>query len=184
VTSNQIIQIEGGKIAWIGTSDAKPDIDLSTATVMPGWIGACLPVADSDPVLEAESRAYRLLRSGFTTVFSPATHLRDLIDDRRWGGPRILGHGDCSAAERLMDVARAGTPLSRDVLANVTSRAAQSLGIADKTGTVAPGMLADLVATKGNPLEDGSAIHNVVLVMKAGHVYQEPEEARKRLILR
>jgi len=51
-SANQVIQIEGGKITRIESSGAIPDIDLSTATVMPGWIGACLPVADSDPVLQ------------------------------------------------------------------------------------------------------------------------------------
>jgi hypothetical protein len=150
---------------------------------MPGWIGACLAVSDSDPFLDSESRAYRLLRSGFTTVISPSTRLRDLIDDQRWAGPRILSHGNCSAAAKLLDRAREGSPLTLDAIADVTSRAARALGIENNTGTIAPGMLADLVATKGNPLEDGSAMHNVVFVMKEGHIYRGPE-VPKRLVLR
>jgi imidazolonepropionase-like amidohydrolase len=73
--------------------------------------------------------------------------------------------------------------VTADLLVNVTSRAARSLGIDGETGRVAPGMMADLVATKGNPLEDGSALRNVVFVMKEGRVYCEPE-VRKRLVLR
>jgi N-acyl-D-aspartate/D-glutamate deacylase len=179
---DQVIRVEGGKIVWIGTSTANPDVDLSSFTVMPGWIGACLSVADSDPTLDAESKAYRLLRSGFTTVISPSTRLRDLIDDQRWAGPRILRRGDCSEAERLFEAARNSLPLTADSLVNVTSRAARLLGIADQTGTVAQGMLADLVATRGNPLEDGTALRNIVFVMKEGRVYCEPE-VRKRLKL-
>jgi imidazolonepropionase-like amidohydrolase len=182
---NQVIRIEEGKISSIASSEETPDIDLSSATVMAGWIGACLPVSDNDSVVEAENKAYRLLKSGFTTVIAPSSRLRDLIDDRLWAGPRILTHGDCSAAEKLFGMAREGTPLTPEALANVTSRAAEALGIADRTGSISPGMLADLVATKGNPLQDGAAIRNVTCVIKEGHVYLQPDGPnRRKLVLR
>ena len=51
--------------------------------------------------------------------------------------------------------------------------AAESLGLGDKIGTIAPGFEADLVAgTVGNPLEDITAVRRVVFVMKAGKVYR------------
>jgi imidazolonepropionase-like amidohydrolase len=59
-----------------------------------------------------------------------------------------------------------------DVVVSATSLSAESLGLGDQIGTVAPGMEADLVATDGNPLEDITAVRRVVFVMKAGRVYK------------
>jgi imidazolonepropionase-like amidohydrolase len=38
--------------------------------------------------------------------------------------------------------------------------------------SVAPGMEADLVAVRGNPLEDITAVRNVVFVMKGGQMFR------------
>jgi len=51
-----------------------------------------------------------------------------------------------------------------------TSISAESLGMADKIGAIAPGMDADLVAVDGNPLEDITAVRRVVWVMRGGTV--------------
>jgi imidazolonepropionase-like amidohydrolase len=174
VALNQTIVIDSNSITSIGQSDRKPDLDLSEQTVMPGWIGACLPVSDSDSIMEAESKAFRLLQNGFTTVVAPSTRLRDLIEDQRWAGPRMLPHGNCDSANRFLAAARQGSPISQEELAGVTSRAAQEFGISDKTGVLVPGMLADLVATHGNPLTDGAALRSIVCVLKEGHIYREP----------
>ena len=40
-------------------------------------------------------------------------------------------------------------------------------------GTVEPGKLADLIAVKGNPLEDISAVTRVSFVMKDGAVIRQ-----------
>jgi imidazolonepropionase-like amidohydrolase len=53
-----------------------------------------------------------------------------------------------------------------------TSLSAESLGLGDRIGTVAPGFEADLIAVEGNPLEDISAVRRVVFVMKGGRVYK------------
>ena len=53
-----------------------------------------------------------------------------------------------------------------------TSLAAQSLGLADSIGAIAPGLAADLIALDGNPLEDITAFRRVVFVMKGGKVYK------------
>jgi len=52
-----------------------------------------------------------------------------------------------------------------------TSNAADLLGIAAQTGTLASGKAADIVAVPGNPLEDITATERPVFVMKAGTVY-------------
>ena len=55
---------------------------------------------------------------------------------------------------------------------SATSRAAEALGLADQIGTISAGFEADLVAVAGNPLEDITAVRDVVFVMKGGVVYK------------
>jgi imidazolonepropionase-like amidohydrolase len=59
-----------------------------------------------------------------------------------------------------------------DEIVSATSLSAESLGMGDRIGTVAPGFEADLVAVEGNPLEDITAVRRVVFVMKGGTVYK------------
>jgi imidazolonepropionase-like amidohydrolase len=59
-----------------------------------------------------------------------------------------------------------------DAIVTATSLNAQSLGLADSLGTVAPGKLADLVAAQGDPSTDIEALRRVVFVMKNGRVYR------------
>jgi imidazolonepropionase-like amidohydrolase len=47
------------------------------------------------------------------------------------------------------------------------------LGLDDR-GILKPGMLADIVAVKGNPLEDIRALESVTFVMKGGVIYKKP----------
>jgi imidazolonepropionase-like amidohydrolase len=49
--------------------------------------------------------------------------------------------------------------------------AAESLGMQQRIGTVAPEFEADLIATAGNPVENITAVRRVVFVMKGGRVY-------------
>jgi imidazolonepropionase-like amidohydrolase len=51
-----------------------------------------------------------------------------------------------------------------EALSSATAVAAQACGIDDRKGTIAIGKDADLLAVKGNPLEDIGCIHNVVAV--------------------
>jgi len=60
-----------------------------------------------------------------------------------------------------------------DAIVSATSLSAQSLGLGDKIGTIAPGMEADIVAVSGNPLEDITAVRRVAFVMKGGKVYRK-----------
>jgi imidazolonepropionase-like amidohydrolase len=57
------------------------------------------------------------------------------------------------------------------VLMAGTANGAELLGIADKTGTLAAGKYADIVAVAGNPLVDMKATEHPVLVMKEGTIY-------------
>jgi imidazolonepropionase-like amidohydrolase len=58
------------------------------------------------------------------------------------------------------------------VLIGATSLAAESMGMGDQIGSIAPSMLADIVAFDGNPLQDVNAAGRAVFVMKAGKVVE------------
>ena len=59
-----------------------------------------------------------------------------------------------------------------DAIMSATSVAAQSMKLGDSIGTLKPGMLADVIAVRGNPLTDFTALKRVVFVMRDGRVYR------------
>jgi imidazolonepropionase-like amidohydrolase len=59
-----------------------------------------------------------------------------------------------------------------DVIKAGTSVAAELLGQSASIGHLAPGMLADIVAVPGNPLQDISVLQKVMFVMKDGVVFR------------
>lgn len=65
-----------------------------------------------------------------------------------------------------------GLPLDR-VLRAATSEAAELLGIAEQTGTLEAGKLADFVLLEGDPLSDVSAYARPTVVCQAGRVVRE-----------
>ncbi|WP_165767187.1 metal-dependent hydrolase family protein [Parendozoicomonas haliclonae] len=60
-----------------------------------------------------------------------------------------------------------------DAIRTATVNAAELLGLPDR-GQITPGYRADIIAVKGNPLEDISQLHSVEFVMKAGDIYSQP----------
>lgn len=66
-----------------------------------------------------------------------------------------------------------------DAIVAATSLAAESIGMKDRIGTLAPGMEADVIAVDGDPLTDITALRRVVFVMKAGKVYKYVPPARR-----
>jgi imidazolonepropionase-like amidohydrolase len=53
-----------------------------------------------------------------------------------------------------------------------TSAGAELLGLAGKVGSLKPGMLADIVAVPGNPVDDIKVTQQVIFVMKDGMIYR------------
>ena len=79
----------------------------------------------------------------------------------------VFTHGKNAREIELM-VAYGMSP--KDALRAATSTAAAVLRQEKNLGRIAPGYFADLVAVKGNPLEDVSILEKPVLVLKGGQV--------------
>jgi imidazolonepropionase-like amidohydrolase len=78
----------------------------------------------------------------------------------------VYPHGD-NARELAAYVTRGMTPLQ--AIRSATTVAAEALGVTDR-GAIAPGLLADLVAVPGDPLQDVTAFQRIRFVMAAGRV--------------
>ena len=61
-----------------------------------------------------------------------------------------------------------------DAIVSATSLAAESLGMRNRIGFIAPGYEADLIAVSGDPLTDITALQRVLFVMKGGKAYKLP----------
>ena len=88
-----------------------------------------------------------------------------------FGTDAVAGAHGRNAEEFIDRVRDCGIdPMSAMVSAN--SLAAEAMGMADKIGSIAPGMEADIIALEGDPLKDITAVRRVVFVMKGGVVYK------------
>ncbi len=57
-----------------------------------------------------------------------------------------------------------------DAICGATSLAAEMLGVADQTGSIQPGLDADLLVVDLNPLDDIRSLQDVLVVISNGHV--------------
>ena len=79
----------------------------------------------------------------------------------------VYPHGD--NAKQFAYMVRYGmTPMQ--AIQSATIRAAELLGKEDRLGSVQPGCFADLVAVKGDPLQDIRVLENLTHVMKDGKI--------------
>ena len=65
---------------------------------------------------------------------------------------------------------------AQEILKSVTCNNAKILQLENQIGVITPGAFADLIAIKGNPVEDISLLEkperNIKLIMKAGRIYK------------
>ncbi len=83
----------------------------------------------------------------------------------------VFPHGE-NARQFAVNVRHGQSP--SDAIRSATSLAAEVLGTPDR-GRIAEGLLADLIAVDGNPLEDVSRLEDVRFVMKGGVVYKHAQ---------
>ena len=62
---------------------------------------------------------------------------------------------------------------NKDALKSATIETAKLLRMEEMLGQIKPGMLADIIAVKKNPIQDISAVENVSFVMKDGVIYKQ-----------
>ena len=110
------------------------------------------------------------LRDAVRTAFRAGVQLVFGTD----GG--VLPHGQ--NAYEFATLVQTGIPAIEAIRA-ATVNAARAFGIADSVGTLAPGMIADLVAIEGDPLSDPTALQRVRLVMKAGQIVRSLPDNRR-----
>ena len=60
-----------------------------------------------------------------------------------------------------------------DALRSATSTAAALLNVSDITGTIEAGKSADIIAIRGDPLDDIRSVQHVLFVMKEGKVFKQ-----------
>jgi imidazolonepropionase-like amidohydrolase len=75
-------------------------------------------------------------------------------------------------AEEFVYRVQDGHEKPMDALVSATSLSAESLGLGNQIGTIAPGYDADLVGVAGNPIDDITAVRRAVFVMKGGRVFK------------
>ncbi len=81
----------------------------------------------------------------------------------------VYPHG-LNAREFYSQVKRGREPI--EVIRSATIIAADLLGVDDR-GALVEGKLADMIAVKGNPLDDVRTLEDVQFVMKGGTIYKK-----------
>lgn len=76
-------------------------------------------------------------------------------------------------AREVMARVSVGGQAPMDAIIGATSLNAESLGLGNITGTIAPGYDADIIAVNGNPLEDIVVLRVVTFVMKGGQIFKK-----------
>ncbi len=118
-----------------------------------GWDGR----EPAPPAVELSRAAFKAARAANVTICAG-------------GDVGVFAHGDNVRELELMQ--DAGMP-AREVLMAVTSVNARAFRIDDRIGAIRAGLLADLVAVRGDPSADIRALRQVRMVMKGGRVVRE-----------
>jgi imidazolonepropionase-like amidohydrolase len=87
----------------------------------------------------------------------------------------VYPHG-LNARQFPIMVQRGMTPM--EAIQSATSVAAHYLGWDDRVGALAPGRFGDLIAVKGDPLQDIARLQDVAAVVKGGLVFKRPEQGK------
>jgi imidazolonepropionase-like amidohydrolase len=88
-----------------------------------------------------------------------------------YGTDAVAGaHGN--NADEMVCRVNGGGQSTMDAIVSATSRGADALRMGSEIGSILPGYAADIIAVKGNPIVDITAMKDVLFVMRGGRVYR------------
>ncbi|MEX1246137.1 MAG: amidohydrolase family protein [Thermoanaerobaculia bacterium] len=122
---------------------------------------------------DADGPAWRREREALFRKGSPAGFRKALaagVKIAMGSDSSVLPHGE--NAKEIVWMARNGMT-SLQAIRAATLGGAELLGWKDRVGSIERGKLADLIAVRGNPLEDITEVERVFFVMKDGVVYRD-----------
>lgn len=88
-----------------------------------------------------------------------------------FGTDAVAGAHGRNVEDLICRIQQAGQP-PLEALHGATALSAQSMRLADSLGTIAPRMLADLIAVPGDVSKDATSLRRVQFVMKNGMIYR------------
>jgi len=89
-----------------------------------------------------------------------------------YGTDAVAGAHGRNAEDLVCRVNEAGESPTHAIIA-ATFLNAQALGLADSIGAIAPGLVADIIATDGDPAADITALRRVTFVMRGGRIVRD-----------
>ena len=175
-------QVEHG----LGASDADLRLLAERGTYFDPQAGLILDNYIDSAEHYAGAPYYPKTVAGFQTFAQLRPEMTDLLRRAlKIPGLKIVFGTDAVAgahgknAEDLIHRVRDGHQKPMDAMVSANSLAAEAMGMADKIGSIAPGLEADIIALDGDPLTDITAVRRVVFVMKGGVVYKDPAQPKK-----
>lgn len=117
-----------------------------------------------EKIIEKERRVGRLQRENFEKAVRAGVKIAFGTD------AGVYPHG-WNAKQFAHMVKRGLTPMG--AIKAATTSAADLLGWSDRVGAIAPGMYADIIAVRGDPLQDVTELERVAFVMKGGAIVKK-----------
>jgi len=155
LTDEQLQKMKRKGIFLVGTDVPRAQLDLE------GTSGGIFPPPEvlAPKIIDRLRRAYRI---GVKMAFGTDT---------------VIEVPNKTRADLMLDYLavwrEAGIP-APEILKCMTSNAAELMHISQQRGSLAPGMAADMIAMRSNPMEDIEALRRINFVMKDGKVIRRP----------
>jgi len=117
-------------------------------------------------LMQSKQQVYEQMQKKFKSAYDQGVKMAFGTD------ASIFAHGRNAEQFRLMK--EAGM-INIDIIRSATLNAADLIGISNEAGVIEAGKWADIIAVKGDPLEDITVLEQVNFVMKDGKIYKAPE---------
>ena len=137
---------------------------------------APIPFTEADAVLNGEPGSNK--QANEQMFIDPVRRMHKAGVTLVWGPDVIFNTPNLPRGKLSIDTVdywkEAGIP-SLVILQALTTNPARLLGVSNMRGWIKPGMRADIVAVRDNPLEKIETVKDVVFVMRNGKVYKRPQ---------